>query len=122
MPRRKNKNKKRPEIGALFIEHLSALNLTGTQATGANINGLVRSVNHSLHLADVGLPGSVALTVGVRNGVTEHNALTTYTALCHGKLPPNRLHAAACAALLYKSTDSIIAYNFQKSNRLCEFF
>ena len=74
----------------LFIEHLCALNLTGTQATGANINGLVRSAYDSLHLADVGLPGSVALTVGVRNGVAEYNALTTNTALCHGKLPPNR--------------------------------
>ena len=73
-----------------FIEHLRALNLAGTQATGANINGLVRAVYNCLYSADVGLPGSVALTVGVRNGVTEHNALTTNTALCHGKLPPNR--------------------------------
>ena len=87
------KNKKRPENGALFIvEHLSALNLTGTQATGANINSLVRSFNYSLHLADVGLPGSVALTVGVGNGVTKGYTLTANTTLCHGNLPPNRLH------------------------------
>ena len=85
------KNKKRPENGALFIvEHLSALNLTGTQAAGANIDSLVRSVHNRLDAADVGLPGSVALTVGVRYGVTEHNALATNTTLCHGKLPPNR--------------------------------
>jgi hypothetical protein len=75
---------------ALFIECLRALNLAGTQATGANVNGLACTVYHSLHLADVGLPGSVALTVGVRYGVTEHNALATNTTLCHGKLPPNR--------------------------------
>ena len=71
-------------------DELYSLDLAGTQATRANINGLVRSVDHSLHLADVRLPGSVAFTVGVRNGVTKHNTLAAYTALCHGKLPPNR--------------------------------
>ena len=77
-----------PRKRGTFYKRLRTLNLTGTQATGANINTLVRSFNYSLHLADVGLPGSVALTVGVGYGVAERYTLTANTALCHGKLPP----------------------------------
>lgn len=61
----------------------NALNLAGTQATGTNINGLVRSVDDSLHTTNVGLPSSVRLTVGVGNVMTECNSLTAYRALCH---------------------------------------
>ena len=55
----------------------------GTQTTGAEINGLARTVNHSLHLADVGLPGSVAFTVRMGNGITEHNTLAAHCTFCH---------------------------------------
>ena len=62
---------------------LSAVNLTGTQATGANGNGLVRTVNNCLDLANVGLPGAIGFTVGVRNILTVNNTLSADTAFCH---------------------------------------
>ena len=67
---------------------LSTVNLTGTKATGANSNGLGSTVNNCLYLTDVGLPGSVGLAVRVRNVLTENNAFSTNTALCHDKFPP----------------------------------
>ena len=94
-----------PRKRGTFYKRLRTLNLTGTQATGANINTLVRSFNYSLHLADVGLPGSVALTVGVGYGVTKGDTLTANTALCHGNLPPNRLHAVACATYFFNQQE-----------------
>ena len=62
---------------------LCALDLTGAQATRANINGRVRTVNDCLHLADVGLPGSVGLAVRVGNVVTKSHALAANAAICH---------------------------------------
>ena len=62
----------------------SSLNLTGhTQAAGANVYGLVGAVNNSLYLSDVGLPGSVGLSVGVRNLETKNHGLFTEITLCH---------------------------------------
>ena len=66
----------------------SAGNLTGTQATSANGNGLVRAVDNCLHLANVGLPGTIGLTVGVGYVLTEDNTLTANTAFCHYLTPP----------------------------------
>ena len=62
---------------------LRALNLAGTKATRANADGLMSTVNDSLYLSDVRLPGSVGLAVGVRHVVSEGNALTADTALSH---------------------------------------
>ena len=62
---------------------LGTLNLTGTKATGANGNGRVRAVYNCLNLADVGLPGSVGLAVGVGNVVTEGHALAADATLSH---------------------------------------
>ena len=62
---------------------LSSVYLAGTKATGANVHRSSGTINYCLNLADVRLPGSVGLTVGVRNVVTEGNALTANTALCH---------------------------------------
>ena len=75
-------------MSAFFSSRVRALNLPGAQATRANVDRLARALNNGLYAADVGLPGSVALTVRVRDGVTKHNALAAYTALCHGCLPP----------------------------------
>ena len=66
-----------------FFDLLSALDLSGTKATGANVNGAISTVNYCLNLADVGLPGSVGLTVRVRNVVSECNALTANATLSH---------------------------------------
>ena len=57
--------------------------LTGTKATGANIYRLGGTADDSLNSSDVGLERSVFLAVRVRNGATERNALSAYTALCH---------------------------------------
>ena len=54
--------------------------LQGPQAACANVNCLA-TVNSDL--ANVGLPGSVGLYVGVRVVVTEHNTLATQTTFCH---------------------------------------
>ena len=64
-----------------FLTPLGALDLSGAKATRANTNSSVSSVNYSLNLTDIGLPGSVGLTVGVRYVVSESNALTADTAL-----------------------------------------
>ncbi len=63
-------------------------NLTGAQAARAYIYGLGSTVNDCLYLSDVGLPGSVGLTVRVGDCETELNGLSTNTALCHDFLPP----------------------------------
>ena len=68
---------------AEFFDLLSALDLSGTKATGANVYGTVGTVNYCLYLADVGLPGSVGLAVRVGNVVTKGNALAADTALSH---------------------------------------
>ncbi len=62
---------------------LSALDLSGTKATGANVNGTVSTVNYCLYLTDVGLPGSVGLTVRVGNVVSKGNALTANATFSH---------------------------------------
>ncbi len=41
------------------------------------------SVYYCLYLADIGLPRSVSLAVGVGNVVSEYDTLAAYTALCH---------------------------------------
>ncbi len=62
---------------------LSSVDLARAQATRANSNGLGGTVYDSLNLADVGLPASVRLTMGVGDRLSENNALTTDTTLCH---------------------------------------
>ena len=62
---------------------LSAFDLSGTKATGANVNGAMFTVNYCLYLTDVGLPGSVGLTVRVGNVMSKGNALTANATLSH---------------------------------------
>ena len=82
-----------------FFDLLSALDLSGTKATRANVNGSVRSVNYCLNPTNVGLPGSVGLAVGVRHVVSESNALTADTALSHFDTSKN---PALASVILYK--------------------
>ena len=84
---------------AEFFKPLGALNLSGAKATRANANSSVCSVNYSLNLTDVRLPGSVGLTVGVRHIVSESNALTADTALSHFDTSKN---PALASVILYK--------------------
>ena len=63
--------------------NLCAGYLAGTQAAGANVYSYVGTVNYSLNLTDVGLPGSVGLPVGVRNVVSKSNALAANATFSH---------------------------------------
>ena len=75
--------KKTPLCKRSFFGALCTLDLSRTKATGANVYGLISAVNHSLNSADVGLPGSVGLTVRMGNVMTEGHALTANTTLSH---------------------------------------
>ena len=68
---------------AFYQRELRSLDLTCAQATSADVNRLMRAFHHSLHAADVGLPGTVGLAVGVRDVMSEGNALTANRTLCH---------------------------------------
>jgi hypothetical protein len=68
---------------AEFFRPLSTLDLSRAKATGANVNGTVSTVNNCLYLTDVGLPGSVGLTVRVGNVMSKGNALTANATLSH---------------------------------------
>ena len=65
------------------VKNLSAAYLTGTKATRANVYSLGSAVYNSLNSTNVGLPSSVCLTVRVRYGLTENNALSANIAFCH---------------------------------------
>ena len=80
-------------------EQLNSGNFARTKATRANSNGGIRAVNYCLNLTDVGLPGSVGLTVGVRYVVSKNNALTADTALSHFDTSKN---PALASVILYK--------------------
>ena len=75
--------RKRTRRTVFYSETLRTGNLSGTQATSTYCNGLGRTVNDCLYLADVGLPHTIGLTVGVGHTLTEHYAFSTNTALCH---------------------------------------
>ncbi len=62
---------------------LNPLDLTGTQATRANAEGLVSTVYICLYFSDIGLPLSVGLTIGMGNILTEHYAFAAEFTLSH---------------------------------------
>jgi len=57
--------------------------LTGTQAAGANVNGLRSAVYDCLNTSDVGLPSSVGLAVGMGYCKSELYCFSADAALCH---------------------------------------
>ncbi len=59
-----------------------------TQTSGANMHCGVSSVDNGSYLAHIGLPHSVGFTVGVRDVLSEDNALSANITLCHSKTPP----------------------------------
>ena len=56
---------------------------TRAQATRTNVNGLGSAVYDSLNTSDVGLPGSVGLSVGMGYCKSELNCFSADAALCH---------------------------------------
>ena len=78
----------------------SPLNLVRTEASGTSVHMARSTVHNSLDALNVGLPGSVGTSVGVRDLDAKHNALATVITLRHSlhllseritsKLRPNR--------------------------------
>ena len=62
--------------------------LSGTQAAGAGVHTLGRTVNDRLDTADVGLPATVGPSVRVGHTNAESNTLTAVITLCHCSAPP----------------------------------
>jgi len=60
-----------------------ALDLTGAQASGANINVAGRTLHNSFYTLDIGLPCTVGTTVRVRNLNTKSHALAADFTFCH---------------------------------------
>ncbi len=60
-----------------------ALDLVRTQASCTDMNMARSAVNDRLDALDVGLPGSVGTSMGVRNLDTKSNALAADIAFCH---------------------------------------
>ena len=58
-------------------------NFTGTQTPGTNVHMARRTIDHSLHALDIGLPGTIGASVGVGNLDTEGHALIAELTLCH---------------------------------------
>ena len=65
------------------MNSLRSFDLSGTKAARANVYRLVGTVGNCFDAANVGLPSTVGLTMGVRHGVTENNALSADAAFCH---------------------------------------
>ena len=72
-------------IWFIFNNHKldSAGNFTGTQAPGTNIYMARRTVDHSLHALDIGLPGAIGTPMRVGHLDTKGHALVAKFALCH---------------------------------------
>ena len=87
----RSKSKKDGQATVLF-RCLCTLNLPGTQAAGANVHALMRAIHNCFYPTNVGLPGSVGLTVGVGNVMTEYQALAANFTLCHFKHLLKRSH------------------------------
>ena len=85
-PPKWGKEKSRSQ-GVGFLIHACCLNrsghFAGTQTPGTNIYMARRTVDHSLHALDIGLPGAVGTPMRVRDLDAEAHALVAKFALCH---------------------------------------
>ena len=95
--------------------------LHGAQATRTNVNCFAA---FQLYLADVGLPSSVGFTMGVRNVLTEHNALTADTTFCHFS---DLLKTCSCQKMVaelipYFKRQSLYHTFFKKARVFFDFF
>lgn len=73
---------------SFYAGMLYPLDLTGTQATRANVQGCMSAVYIRFYFSDIGLPLSVGLAIGMGNIVTEHNAFAAEFTLSHFSAPP----------------------------------
>ena len=63
--------------------------LAGTNAAGAGVDVLGRTVHHSLYSSYIGLPGPVGSSMRMGNLNAKSNTLTADIALCHLSAPPS---------------------------------
>ena len=63
--------------------------LAGTNAAGAGVNILGRTVYHSLNSSYIGLPGPVGSSMRMGNLDAKSYTLTADIALCHLSAPPS---------------------------------
>ena len=84
---RKSKNKKSvPKRTQTFIRHIplhSAGDLTGTEASGADVHVSGGALHDRLHALHVGLPGAVGTAMGVGHLNAEGDALVAEFAFGH---------------------------------------
>ena len=87
-----NKKDRSEDLSFLFaFKSDSALNLVGTEASGTCVHMAGSTINDCLDALDVGLPGTVGTSVGVRNLDTEGHALIAKITLSHFVAPPIRM-------------------------------
>ena len=95
-----------------------ALNLVGAEASGTSVHMAGSSVNDSLNALNVGLPGTIGTSVGVRDLDTKGYALTTKITLSHSIAPPIRM--------ILKSTNyahsQALRYDIKLSPKMQAFF
>ena len=80
------KKNSRPKKAAVFSCHIplhSAGDLTGTEASGADVNVSGSALHDRLHALHVGLPGAVGTTMGVGDLDAEGDALVAEFAFGH---------------------------------------
>ena len=88
--------------GIFSVQSDRAGNFTRAQAAGAGVDILRGTVHDRLHALDIGVPGTVAPTMRVRNLDTERDTLATARTFGHN-----------CLHLLFNSFNSI-AYTARK--------
>ena len=71
-----------------YISLHSAGDLTRTEASGAHVDVLGRTVDDRLDTLYVGLPGPIGAAVGVGDLNPEHNALIAKFTFGHSLIPP----------------------------------
>ena len=73
----------RKPCGVSKVQLDSPGHFTGTEATGAHIDVLGRTLHNRLNALHIGLPGAVGAAVRVRHLNAEHNALIAKFTLGH---------------------------------------
>lgn len=84
-PKNKSREKEKGAFQRLLLlfGSLCARYFTGTQATGAGVDMLGRTIHHDLHAADIGLPGSVGTSVRMGLTNTKNHRFAADFTLCH---------------------------------------
>ena len=83
---KKRKSRSREVTGNFSFQSDRAGNFTRAQAAGAGVDILRGTVHDRLHALDIGVPGTVAPTMRVRNLDTERDTLATARTFGHNCL------------------------------------